>query len=315
MDNTAFIFPGQGSQAIGMGKHLYDNYASAKTIFDDADNILDFPLSQLCFRGPEEELIKTVNVQPAIFITSLACFEVARALLKDKLNHPYFVAGHSLGEYTALVVANVMNFKDALLLLRERGRLMNEAGIKNPGGMLALIGAPQEKIEDICTRCGMEISNINCPGQIVISGSAECIQKARIVCEAEGIRRIIPLKVSGAFHSHLLKPASDGLDSIINDYTFLNAAVPVISNITANKLVDAEEIKNELVNQILRCVQWQKSVENMIDAGVDNFIEFGHGQVLTNLIKRIDQNVMSYNIADDTIESQIETLQSSLYQK
>jgi [acyl-carrier-protein] S-malonyltransferase len=313
MDNIAFIFPGQGSQAIGMGKNLYDNYEIARKLFDDADKILNFPLSRLCFEGPEEELIKTINVQPAIFVTSLACFEVTRSLL-DKYDSPAFVAGHSLGEYTALVVAGVMNFKDALLLLRERGRLMNEAGEMNPGGMLALIGASEAKAEIICQKSGTEISNINSPGQIIISGSNECLQKARAICEEEGIRRIIPLKVSGAFHSRWLKPASDGLNSIINNYTFNDSNIPVVSNITADILTDASEIKFELVNQIIRCVQWQKSVENMIKAGANNFIEYGHGQVLTNLIKRINQDVILYNIADDSIESQIAILQSSLYQ-
>jgi [acyl-carrier-protein] S-malonyltransferase len=314
MDNIAFIFPGQGSQAIGMGKNLYDNYDIARKLFHDADKILNFPLSRLCFEGPEEELTKTVNVQPAIFITSLACFEVARSLLKDKYNAPALVAGHSLGEYTALVVAGVMNFKDAILLLRERGRLMNEAGVKNPGGMLALIGASEKIAEVICQKSSTEISNINSPGQIIISGNTESLQNARTICGEEGIRRIIPLKVSGAFHSRWLKPASDGLNAIIDDYTFNDAKIPVVSNITAEMLTDAAEIKVELVNQIIRCVQWQKSVENMISAGVNNFVEFGHGQVLTNLIKRINQDVILYNVAEDSIESQVEILQSSLYQ-
>jgi [acyl-carrier-protein] S-malonyltransferase len=314
MDNIAFIFPGQGSQAIGMGKNLYHNHEAARKLFDDADEILNFPLSELCFKGPEEELTRTVNVQPAIFVTSLACFEVTRLLLKEKYNNPVFVAGHSLGEYTALVVASVISFKDALLLLRERGRLMNEAGEKNPGGMLALIGTSEEKAEVICQKSGTEISNINSPGQIIISGNNESLQKARAICEEEGIRRIIPLKVSGAFHSRWLKSASDGLNSIIDDYSFKDASIPVVSNITANMLDDADEIKAELVNQIIRCVQWQKSVENMINAGANKFVEFGHGQVLTNLIKRINQDVILYNVTDDSIESQIVSLQSSLYQ-
>jgi [acyl-carrier-protein] S-malonyltransferase len=314
MDNIAFIFPGQGSQAIGMGKYLYENHEIARKLFDDADTILKFPLSRLCFEGPEEELTKTINVQPAIFITSLACFEVARSLLKDKYNDPAFVAGHSLGEYTALVVAGVMDIKDALLLLRERGRLMNEAGMKNPGGMLALIGASKEIAEVVCQKSGTEISNINSPGQIIISGNNESLQQAGIICKEKGIRRIIPLKVSGAFHSRWLKPASDGLNAIIDDYTFNDAKISVVSNITADMLTNAAEIKVELVNQIILCVQWQKSVENMINAGVNNFVEFGHGQVLTNLIKRINQDVILYNITDDTIESQIAILQSSLHQ-
>jgi [acyl-carrier-protein] S-malonyltransferase len=313
MDNIAFIFPGQGSQAIGMGKNLYDQHEVARKLFDDADKILNFPLSKLCFEGPEEELTQTINVQPAIFVTSLACFAVTRSLLKEKYSAPALVAGHSLGEYTALVVAGVMDFKDALLLLRERGRLMNEAGERNPGGMLALIGASEEKTEVICQKSGTEISNINSPGQIIISGNNESLQKARKICEEEGIRRIIPLKVSGAFHSKWLRPASNGLNAIINNYTFNNASIPVVSNITAAMLDDVAEIKGELVNQIIKCVQWQKSVENMINAGTNNFVEFGHGQVLTNLIKRINQDVILYNVTDDSIESQIVGLQSSLY--
>lgn len=313
MNNIAFIFPGQGSQSIGMGKNLFDNYEVARKLFNDADKILNFPLSRLCFEGPKDELTNTINVQPAIFVTSLACFEVMRSIIKDKYNDPAFVAGHSLGEYTALVVAGVMNFKDALLLLRERGRLMNKAGEYNPGGMLALIGASEEKVEVICQKSDTEISNINSPGQIIISGNKGSLQKARTICEEEGIRKIIPLKVSGAFHSKWLKPASDGLNAIIDDYSFNNAKIPIVSNISADILNTASEIKIELVNQIIRCVQWQKSVENMINTGVNNFIEFGHGQVLINLIKRINQDVMLYNVADDSIESQIAILQSSLY--
>jgi [acyl-carrier-protein] S-malonyltransferase len=305
MKKTAYIFPGQGSQAVGMGKYLYDHYDCARTIFDEADRLLKISLSGLCFEGPEEDLQQTINVQPAIFVTSLACLEVARKIAPDKFRKSDLVAGHSLGEYTALVVAGVLDFKDALLLIRERGRLMQEAGLIRPGGMLAIIGTPMNIIEGICARSGTVISNINSPGQIVISGSSEGLQKVKEICDAEGIRRIIPLKVSGAFHSPLLESAATGLRKAINNLNFNDASIPVISNITANDISEAQDIKTELVNQILECVQWQKSVENIMANGVTQFIEFGHGQVLVNLIKRINPNVMLYNIDDEHIETQV----------
>lgn len=308
MSGIAYVFPGQGSQAVGMGKSLFDKYDSARAVFVEADKILQYPISKLCFEGPVDELINTINVQPAIFTTSIACLEVAREITNDTLKIPDFVAGHSLGEYTALYTAGVLNFRDTLLLVRERGRLMNQSGREKPGGMVAIIGAELNILEEISVVSGTQISNINCPGQIVLSGSSESLEKAKGICLSKGIRRIIPLNVSGAFHSKLMESAAGLLQREIKRYEFNNAKIPIIANVTGERISSGQDIKDELVNQILKCVQWQKSIENMIKNGIKTFIEFGHGHVLTNLIKRINNTIDVFNIDDNSIEVQVKNI-------
>ncbi len=295
-DKVAYVFPGQGSQEVGMGFDVYVHFASARAVFDEADRTLGFPLSRLCFEGPEEELIQTINVQPAVLTTSIALLRAAQEVGGQNLPSPTFVAGHSLGEYTALVVANVLTLSEALLLVRERGRLMHEAGRRKPGGMLAIIGLDQQVIEDICLYTGTEISNINSPGQVVISGTLEDLDKARRLAQLKGARRIIPLKVSGAFHSSLMEPALPGLRDAIAAFNFKSPTVPIISNVTAEPLTNVEAIKTELVRQIRYCVQWQRSIENIIDRGVTTFVEIGPGEVLTGLIRRTRPGVQTFNI-------------------
>ncbi len=294
---VAYVFPGQGSQAVGMGINLYQNFSSAKNVFDEADATLGFPLSRLCFEGPEEELTQTINVQPAVLTVSIAYFKIAQETRND-LPPPDMVAGHSLGEYTALVIAGTLSLSDAVRLVRERGRLMNEAGQRRHGGMLAVIGLDEKTVRDICEPTGTEISNINSPGQIVVSGGQENLAKFRTLAETKGARRIIPLKVSGAFHSKLMEPALSGLNAAIARCVFLDPSVPVISNVTAQPITEAQTIKEDLANQILSCVQWQRSVENMIASGVTTFFEIGHGNVLAGLIKRINTSVQVINIGD-----------------
>ena len=281
-----------------MGLDLYVHYSSARDVFDEVDETLGFPLSRLCFEGPEEDLTQTINVQPAILTVSIACLRAAQEVSGSGLPSPAFVAGHSLGEYTALVVAGVLGLPDAVRLVRERGRLMNEAGQRKPGGMLAVVGLDEETTRGICLSVGTEISNINSPGQIVISGAVDKLAEARRLAETGGARRVIPLKVSGAFHSPLMEPALEGLRNAISGFTFRKPSAPVVANVTAQMLTDAEAIKEELVNQILHCVQWQRSVENMIARGVTTFFEIGPGQVLTGLIKRISPAVQVLNIGD-----------------
>ena len=295
-NKIVYVFPGQGSQKIGMGLDLYQNYSSAREVFDEADTALGFPLSRLCFEGPEEELVKTKNVQPAILITSIACLKAAEQNSNGNLPRPFFVAGHSLGEYTALVVAKVLSLSDAVRLVRERGRLMYEAGQRNAGGMLAIIGLSSKAIEAICLRTGTEISNINCPGQIVISGSVSSISEAGKLAKNEGARAI-PLKVSGAFHSALMEPAMSEFSKIIPRFTFCSPAIPVVANVTAQPLSDSESIKEELLKQLRSCIQWQPSVEYMINKGVNVFYEIGPGGVLAGLIKRINPGVQTFNIS------------------
>jgi [acyl-carrier-protein] S-malonyltransferase len=306
MGKVAYVFPGQGSQVVGMGLHLYTQYVSARNVFDEADKTLGFSLSRLCFEGPEDELTRTINVQPAVLTVSVACLKAAGEIIGSSLSLPDMVAGHSLGEYTALVVAGVLSLSEAVRLVRERGRLMNEAAEASHGCMVAVIGLDEKIIGDICLSADTEISNINCPGQIVVSGAEDKLAEFKRLAEEKGARRVIRLKVSGAFHSRLMQPAAEGLHKAISEFSFGEPLVPVVANVTADTLIDAGAIKEELAAQIVRCVRWRESVENMIAGGVTRFVEIGHGQVLADLIKRIDPEVPVINIGDVDIEKQVE---------
>jgi [acyl-carrier-protein] S-malonyltransferase len=294
---TAHVFPGQGSQSVGMGIDLYRNYDAAKAVFEQADESLGFPISRLCFEGPEEELTQTVNSQPAIVTVSFACFEAARSL-DGALPPAAFVAGHSLGEYTALAAAGVLDFATAVYLARERGRLMHEAGQLTPGGMAAIIGLDGEPLAEVCRQSGAQIANLNCPGQIVISGARDKLAKAMELAKERGAHRAIPLQVSGAFHTPLMQPAVDGMAKIIVTLDFKDPTVPIIGNTTAQPLTTALAVKEELLAQLCNCVQWQRSVEYMINDGVSTFVEIGPGRVLAGLIKRIDRGVNIINIGN-----------------
>jgi len=294
---TAHVFPGQGSQSVGMGLDLYQNYDSAKAVFEQADKALGFSLSRLCFEGPEEELTQTVNSQPAIVTVSFACFEAARSL-NGALPPAAFVAGHSLGEYTALAAAGVLDFATTVYLARERGRLMHEAGQITPGGMAAIIGLDEAPLAEVCQQTGTTIANLNCPGQIVISGAKDELSQAVELVKGRGAHRAIPLQVSGAFHTPLMQPAVDGMAEIMATLNFNNPTVPIVGNTTAKPLTTAEAVKEELLNQLCNCIQWQRSVEYMVNDGVSAFIEIGPGKVLAGLIKRIDRGVKIINIGD-----------------
>jgi [acyl-carrier-protein] S-malonyltransferase len=297
LSKVAYVFPGQGSQSTGMGLDLYNSYPSAKEVFDEADASLGFHLSRLCFEGPDEELTKTHNVQPAILVVSIACLKTLEEATITNFPSPTFVAGHSLGEYTALVAAGVLSLADAVLLVRERGRLMYEAGLKNPGSMLAIIGLDEETVKDISFHSGTEISNLNCPGQIVISGAIEDLAKANELAKTRGARILIPLKVSGAFHSALMEPIIDEFSKIVSSFEFKPPTVPIIANVTAQLLTNVNLIKEELVKQLRNCIQWQRSVEYMMNNGVSIFYEIGPGRVLTGLIRRINSELQTFNIS------------------
>ena len=306
ISKTAYVFPGQGSQSVGMGLDLYRRYSTAREVFDEADATLGFPLSCLCFDGPEEELTRTDNVQPAILVTSIACLRAAQQASNKDLPTPYFVAGHSLGEYTALVAANILSLGDAVRLVRERGRLMYKAGQKNAGGMLAIIGLDIDTVEDVCLCSESTISNINCPGQIIISGATDALANASKLARMKGARRLIPLKVSGAFHSPLMEPIIAEFNEVISNFMFHPPAIPLIANVTAQPLTNVDAIKKELLKQLRHCIQWQPSIEYMTRNGVTSFYEIGPGRVLSGLIKRIDPRAQTFNISGIEDVTQLE---------
>ena len=294
MSKVAFVFPGQGSQSVGMGRDLFDNSPEARWVFEEADETVGFSLSGLCFNGPEEDLRQTLHTQPAIMMVSIACL---RAVLANGYNiSPNYVAGHSLGEYTALVAAGVLSFADGMHLVQERARLMQEAGEQCPGGMAAVIGLDLVSLEEVCQETGTQIANLNSPEQIVISGTNQGLAWAMDLAKARGAKRVIRLSVSGAFHSPLMESAVEGLTKAVDQCEFSRPDVPVVANFTAEPKSTAEEVREGILRQICGCVRWQPSVEYMIDAGVSTFVEIGPGQVLTGLIKRINRDVELVNM-------------------
>ncbi len=295
--SLAYVFPGQGAHRVGMGLDLYRTFSAAREVFEEADDALGFRLSRLCFEGPEEELSRTVNAQPAILTVSVACLKAA-AQIAGQLSCPLFMAGHSLGEYTALVASQVLDVVDAVRLTRERGRLMQQACDRVPGGMVAILGLDELSVEEVCQEAGAEIANVNSPGQIVISGSREALVRAVDLARAMGARHAMPLKVSGAFHTLLMQPAAEGMAEAISQLNFGDPSVPIVVNSTAKPVTTAEEVKQELLEQLCRCVQWQRSIEYMVGAGVSTFIEIGPGQVLSGLIKRISTQAEVRNVGD-----------------
>lgn len=286
---TAFVFPGQGSQYVGMGKDLYQQFPEARALFETADRILNFPLSKLCFEGPEEELRQTVNTQPAIFLHSMV---VAR-LLASPVAH--MAAGHSLGEYSALVFAGALTFEDGLRLVRLRGELMQKAGTENPGTMAAIVGLDPAAVNQLCLEASstgiVQAANFNSPGQIVISGSVAGVRTAMELAKKRGAKLVKELPVSGAFHSPLMSSARDGLQKALAKTTIRDAAVPVYANVTAKPVWRADEIRMLLAEQLTSPVRWEETVQNMIHDGASVFVEVGPGKVLQGLVKRINASV------------------------
>lgn len=285
--SNVLVFPGQGSQKIGMGKNLYDNFAVAKDVFDRVDGALGFKLSSLMFEGETEELNKTSNAQPAIMAVSMAYFEVLTSLGLINVDEVKFMAGHSLGEYSALCAAGVLSLEDTAKLLKARGAAMMQACLDNPGAMAALIGFDYAKVKMIADDTGCFVGNSNSPAQIVLSGSKETVEKACELAKEQGVKRAVMLPVSGAFHSPLMQSAADVMAKVINEAKFAEPSIKVVSNLTARPYTSAAEIKELLVKQITNTVKWQESVVYMSENGAGKFIETGYGNILTGLIKKI----------------------------
>lgn len=295
-----FVFPGQGSQSVGMGKTLAQEFTVSRDIFAQADDILGFPLSRLAWEGPEEVLNDTINTQPAIFTHSVAILEAIQQLGLDLL--PAFVAGHSMGELSALVAAGSLSFTQGLKLVRMRGELMKRAGELNPGGMAAIMGLDIPIIEQLCAQVStvaeiVQVANDNCPGQVVISGSNAALDRIQPLLNEAGAKRVIRLAVSIAAHSPFMSTAQCDFNKALASAPIKSPLVPIIGNVSAQVLMDDNEIRRDLENQLTHRVRWQESITTMISEGVDEFIEIGNGTVLSGLIKRINRGMITTSLS------------------
>jgi [acyl-carrier-protein] S-malonyltransferase len=298
--SLAFIFPGQGSQAPGMGRGLAEKYAASRAVFEEADDALGFALSRLCFEGPAEELQLTENTQPAILATSIAALRAAEA---EGLPRPDFVAGHSLGEYSALVAAGALSLRDAVAVVRKRGRYMQEAVPVGAGAMAAVLGADLETVEAACAEAARDgeicsPANVNSPGQIVIAGSAAAVERAIPILKERGAKRAIPLKVSAPFHCALMLPAQERLAADLDSVEFKDLAVPLVTNADAAVIRTGPEARASLVRQVSSPVRWRESVELLARGGVDTFVEVGPGKVLTGLVRQTAPQARGLNVED-----------------
>jgi [acyl-carrier-protein] S-malonyltransferase len=311
MSRIACVFPGQGSQYSGMGRRMAEAYPIAREVFERADAVLGFPLSRLCFEGEEHELLKTENTQPAILTTSIACYRV----LEQAGVRPDFVAGHSLGEYTALVAADSLAFEDALILVRRRGQYMQEAVPLGQGAMAAILGMPADAVERLCREVAhgqvCAPANFNSPQQIVISGHAEAVERALALARERGARRAVRLPVSAPFHCALMQPAEDRLADDLARVAFADLAIPLVNNVDAAIITSGEAARDGLRRQVSRPVRWEESVRRLLAEGVTTFIEVGPGRVLSGLIRTIDRSVRTLAVDDPiSLEEVLKELQA-----
>lgn len=309
MNKLAFVFPGQGSQFVGMGKDLYDHFPEAKRVYDEADAILGFPISEVCFNGPEDLLKQTANTQPALYITSVAALRV----LEANNIKPQIVAGHSIGEYAALTAAHAIEFADGVSLVRKRGELMEKASMDKPGTMAAILGLNAEIVRKVCeeaSRVGVvEIANYNSSSQIVISGEVEAVKLATQLAKEAGAKKVVSLSVSGPFHSSLMSSASKALAEELAKIKISDPVIPVIANTTADYVMDAEHIRESLAMQISGSVHWAQTMDRMAADGVNRIVEVGPGKVLIGLFKRAIPDAALYSAGDvESIQNAIEAL-------